>query len=102
MTKPNGPKSAYELAMEKLEALDRESGETPRVPLSADQKARITNARNASRAEIAEWEILREQRLAETAGDPVQHAEMQEKIEIDRKRIDAALEAKIAKIREQN
>ena len=102
MTAPKGPKSALELAMEKLDARDRKSGASPRKTLSDDQKARIAEVRSTARAEIAEWEILREQRLAETAADPVKHAEMQEKIDIDRRRINEALESRIAEIRKES
>ena len=101
MSAPKGPKSALELAMEKLNARDRESGASPRKTLSDAQKARIAEVRSTALADIAEWEIMREQRLAETAADPVKHAEMQEKIDIDRRRIDEALESRIAEIREE-
>ena len=102
MSSPKGPKSAFELAMEKLNARDRASGESPRKTLSDSQKARIAELRNTAKAEVAEWEILREQRLAETEADPVKHAEMQEKIDIDRRRIEETLKSRVAEIREES
>ena len=94
-----GPKSAFELAMEKLEARDRARGDAPPTALTAPQKEAIAEARAKAKAERAEWEILRTKRLAETAADPAQHAETLEQLEVDRKRIDDALETAIRRIK---
>ncbi len=53
----DGPKSAYELAMERLRQKDREGGETER-PLTDEQKAAIAEARNVYESKMAEREIL--------------------------------------------
>jgi hypothetical protein len=53
----DGPKSAYELAMERLRQKDREAGVEER-PLTDQQKAAIAEARQVYQARMAEREIL--------------------------------------------
>jgi len=52
-----GPKSAYELAMERLRQKDREAGVEER-PLTDQQKTAIAEARQVYQARMAEREIL--------------------------------------------
>jgi len=65
MNKDNesGIKSAYELAMERLE---QSQGKTP--SLSDEQKRAIAEVDNEMRAQIAELEITMAQRIAEAKG----------------------------------
>jgi hypothetical protein len=51
------PKSAYDLAMERLRQRDRDEGLESR-PLTDEQKARIADARGFYEAKLAEREIL--------------------------------------------
>src|SRR6185295_1728489 len=53
----SGPKSAYELAMERLRQKDKEGGVVER-PLTDEQKAAIAEARRVYDAKVAEREIL--------------------------------------------
>jgi hypothetical protein len=53
----DAPKTAYEIAMERLRQKDQESGVAER-PLTGEQKAAIAEARNVYEARIAEVEIL--------------------------------------------
>ena len=53
----DGPKSAYELAMERLRQKDREEGVEER-PLSTEQKAAIAEVRKVYESKVAEREIL--------------------------------------------
>jgi hypothetical protein len=53
----DGPKSAFELAMERLRQKDREEGVVER-PLSTEQKAAIAEARKVYESKVAEREIL--------------------------------------------
>jgi hypothetical protein len=53
----DGPKSAFELAMERLRQKDREEGVVER-PLSDEQKAAIADVRKVYEAKVAEREIL--------------------------------------------
>jgi hypothetical protein len=52
-----GPKSAFELAMERLRQKDRDEGVVER-PLSDEQKAAIAEVRKIHEAKVAEREIL--------------------------------------------
>ena len=53
-------KSAYELAMERLQ-----QKEGARAPLTAEQKARIADVDSQIKARVAEIEIMRDRELAE-------------------------------------
>jgi hypothetical protein len=53
----DAPKSAFELAMERLRRKDQEEGIEER-PLTDDQRARIAETRSLYQARIAELEIL--------------------------------------------
>ena len=77
-------------------------GDAPPVALTDAQKEAIATARAKAKAERAEWEILKTKRLAEAAADPAMHAETLEQLEIDRKRIDDALETEIRRIKRGN
>ncbi len=62
-----GPKSAVELAMERLRQRDAEAGgDTAGQPLSDEQKAAIAVARRDYEAKVAEAEILMRSKLAAT------------------------------------
>ena len=52
-----GPKSAYELAMERLRQKDAEAGIEHKA-LTEEQKAAIAEARNLCEAKLAEREVL--------------------------------------------
>ena len=92
------PKSAYELAMERLQAQDREAGVEAR-PLSDDQKQQIGELRQQAKAKVAEIEILRGKSIAEAMGDPEKLAEINQHYEIDRQRIESRLEDDVRRIR---
>ncbi len=93
-------KSAYELAMERLQQQDREQG-VERKALSEDQKRRIAELRQEAKAKKAELEILRDERLAEAGGDPAKLQEQEEKHQIDLKRVEDWLEAAVNKIKDE-
>ena len=57
-----GPKSAYELAMERLRKKDQEAGEDDR-PLSDEQKSAIAEIRSFYKSKTAEIEILHQAAL---------------------------------------
>ena len=79
------PKSAYELAMERLRAAD--PPEKKARPLSAAQKERIAEARRVSRAKLAEREILHTHDLKDMH-DPAEREKAENEYRIDRKRIE--------------
>jgi len=91
-------KSAYEVAMERLRAEDRNRGVEPARPLTKAQKKRIAELRQEAKAKLAELEILRgKQRSAEA--DPEKLAEMDEHYQIDRRRVESQLESAIARVK---
>ena len=58
----DGPKSSFELAMERLRLKDREAG-VDEHPLTDTQKAAIAEARQVYEAKVAEREILHQAAL---------------------------------------
>src|SRR2546426_7409927 len=57
MSNDDAPKTAYELAMERLRRKDTEEGVVER-PLTEEQKAAIAEVRKVYEAKVAEREIL--------------------------------------------
>ena len=91
------PKTAFELAMERLEKQDAEAG-VERKPLSDSKKAEIAKVRNKYRAKLAEREILHRSDLAKTA-DPAEREKLEEQFQRDRGLFGREEEGRVAKIR---
>jgi hypothetical protein len=91
------PKSAYELAMERLKALDREEG-VVETPLTNEQKKAIADARQACSADLAQLEILLADSLRKT-GDPETRRRLEEEFQTDRRRREEDRDRKIERIR---
>lgn len=91
------PKSAVELAMERLRQKDSESGVVGRPPTD-EQKAAIADARSLHASKVAEHEILHRSKLA-TVFDPAERAQAEESYRRDLARLNDELERKIEKIR---
>ncbi len=91
-------KSAYELAMERLRAKDREDGVADEKPLTDAQKREISRLRQEAKAKLAELEILHRKHLA-AAGDPAEVAKIEENYRRDRARIEDRTEAKVRNVR---
>ncbi len=92
------PKSAYELAMERLHKKDAEAGFVEQK-LTDDQKAAIAEARSIYEARVAERQILhREKRL--TTFEPAEAEKMDEEYRRDMDRFASDRDAKIRRIRE--
>jgi len=99
MTADQEPKSAYELAMERLRAKDRAAGIDEPKTLTEKQKQKIAELRRDAKAKIAELEIFRGGKINEAAGDPEKLAQVEEHFRIDHERIESRLEAEIRKVR---
>jgi hypothetical protein len=94
--KKSGMKSAYELALERLE---REGIERPREEaLSEATKRAIGEARRVTESKLAELEILHRDKLAKLE-DWDKRAEQEEYYRRERERIAADGEARVAKLR---
>jgi len=64
------PKSAYEIAMEKLQQRDRERGENAPAALTDEKKKAIAGVRKVFEARLAEREILHRSERAKLQSDP--------------------------------
>lgn len=93
------PKSAYELAMERLRKQDADAGVVEQK-LSAEQKAAIAEARSIYEARMAELQILqRDKRF--TVRDAAELQAMDDEYRRDMERYASERDAKIKKIREE-
>ena len=93
-----GPKSAYELAMERLRLKDKEAGVEER-PLTDAQKTAIAEARQIYQARVAEREILHRDKLRK-AQTREEAEKLEEELAIDRERLASDRDRKIAEIKQ--
>lgn len=98
MNEDDAPKSAYELAMERLRKQDAESGAESR-PLTDEQRTAIAEVRNFYEAKAAEVEVLHQSSLRRAA-DHDALALLEEHYRRDRERLNSERDNKIAKIRQ--
>lgn len=97
MPDDSAPKSAYELAMERLRKKDADVGIT-RQPLTEEQKAAVAEIRNFYESKLAELEVLHQGQLRRLF-DPEQRATLEEEYRRDRDRLIRERDAKIEKAR---
>jgi hypothetical protein len=95
----DAPKSAYELAMERLRKKDRAEGVAER-PLTDERKAAIAEVRKVYEARVAEREILHRDALRK-AKSPEEVAKLDEQLAQDRERFARERDRKIAEIRDR-
>lgn len=93
----DAPKSAFELAMERLRRQDRDEGVVER-PLSDEQKAAIAETRKVYEAKVAEREILHRDALGK-ARSHAEIAKLNEELAQDRDRLARDRDRKLAEIR---
>jgi hypothetical protein len=98
MPDDNAPKSAYELAMERLRKRDEEAGIASR-PLTDTQKAAIAEVRNFYEAKLAEVDVLHHSKLR-AVFDPAERDLLEQNYRRDRERLTSERDQKIAKLRE--
>jgi hypothetical protein len=96
----DAPKSALELAMERLRKKDADAGVVEHK-LTDEQKAAIAEARSIYEARVAERQILYRQKQLVTM-DPSQLAVMEEEYRRDMDRFASDRDAKIRKIRQES
>jgi hypothetical protein len=92
-------KSAYELAMERLQAQDRAQGVEKHKPLTEAQKEQIAELRRQAKARHAELEILHRKNLNGAAGDPEALTRIESEYERDRLRVESSLESALVRVR---
>jgi hypothetical protein len=93
----DAPKSAYELAMERLRQKDKEASVDDR-PLTEAQKAAIAEVRQFYKAKSAELEILHQAALR-NARTREEIDQLNENLRRDTERLASERERKIAEIR---
>jgi hypothetical protein len=94
--KAMGMKSAYELALERLE---KRGIERPREESFGDERReKIAEARRKAEAKLAELEILHQNRL-KTQHDPAKRQEEEDEYVRERRRIEDERERKIEELR---
>jgi hypothetical protein len=94
--KASGMKSAYELALERMEkqGIERPREET----LSEEFRTQVAEVRRQAEAKLAELEILHRDRLR-LVRDPVKRQEDEEEYVRERRRIEDDRDRKVAKLR---
>ena len=95
-----GPKSAFELAMERLLRKDEEDGAVQQR-LSEAQKAAIAEARNLCEARLAELEVMHRSALARTV-DPAARQELEAGYHREREHAVSDRDEKIARVRQDS
>jgi len=95
----DAPKSALELAMERLRKQDAEAGVVEQK-LTDEQKAAIAEARSVYEARVAERQILHRQKQLTTM-DPQEIAKMDDEYRRDLERFATDRDAKIRRIRQE-
>ena len=100
MADDEAPKSAYELALERLRKKDREEGVEER-PLDDEQRERIAELRKVYEAKLAEREILHQSALRRAAHDPEAVEKLEQEYRRDRERIGDERERKLEQARQQ-
>ena len=100
----DAPKSAYEIALEKLRQRDRERGEAAPAALNDEQKRSIAAIRKTYDARLAEREILHRSEREKALADPEAEGKLQkleEEFAKDRRRIEERRDREIEAVRSQ-
>lgn len=97
MPSDSAPKSAYELAMERLRRKDEEAGVSASA-LTDTQREAIAEARRVAEARTAEARIMHRSKAA-GAADPAEMAAVEEALRRDLQRIRDECDRRIEKIR---
>ena len=93
----DAPKSAYELAMERLRKKDQDEGVVV-VPLNDAQRAQIAEIRNFYEAKIAELKVLHESTMRRSV-DAAERETLDQQHRRELEHLNSARDAKIEKIR---
>jgi len=90
------PKSAIEIAMEKLRA----RGDYDEQPLSDEQKAKIADIRSLYKSKIAEFEIKQQDKIAKaTSYEELQS--FQEELVREKARLNDKVESEVKKVKKR-
>lgn len=92
------PKTAFELAMERLAAADKDAGVVAEAPLTDAQKEEIAEARRIAASRLAEREILFRDAMKKTF-EPAEREKAEQEYQVDRGRIERDRDQAIETIR---
>ena len=92
-----GPKSAYELTMERLRKKDADEGVTI-LPLSDEQRTQIAEVRSFYEAKIAEQKVLHQSAMRRSL-DPAEIEKLEQQYRRELEHLTSARDAKIEKLR---
>src|ERR1051325_3091818 len=99
MPDDGAPKSAFELAMERLRKKDAEDGVAAR-PLTDEQRAAIAEVRSLYDSKIAEQEILQDAAMKQLFGaDPAARDEVARQFRRERERLASERDSRVERIR---
>ena len=98
MSNDEKPKSALEIAMERLRQRDADAGVVERPP-TEEQKAAIAEARSLHASKVAELEILHRSKMSGVF-DPADRVQAEDDYRRELHRLNDDCERKIRKIRE--
>jgi hypothetical protein len=97
MTDDAAPKSAYELAMERLRKKDAEAG-VERQPVTDAQKAAVAEIRNFYEAKLAELDVMHQSKMRASV-DPNARDTLEQEFRRERERLTSERDAKVEKAR---
>jgi hypothetical protein len=97
MSGTDGPKSSYQLAMERLQKRDADGG-VERRPPSDEQKAAIAELRNVYGAKLAQADLAHQASVNRTF-DPAELALLGDAYRREREQLTGELESKVEKVR---
>ena len=97
MSDSEKPRTAVEIAMERMKQRDADNGVAD-VPPTEAQKTAIAEARNVHAAKVAELEILQRSKMA-AVFDPADRQRLEDEYRSELRRLHDDLERKVGKIR---
>jgi hypothetical protein len=95
----DAPKSAFELAMERLKKKDAEEG-VVETPLTDAQRTAIADARNLYESRVAERRIMHQSALMKSI-DPAEREQLESEFRRDLERFATDRDARIRRIRDE-
>ena len=93
MTDDAAPKSAYELAMERLRKNDAEAG-LERQPVTDAQKAAVAEIRSFYEAKLAELDVMHQSKMRASV-DPNARTTLEQEFRHERERLTTERDAKV-------
>ena len=97
MADDTAPKSAYELAMERLRKKDEEAG-IERQTVTDEQRTAVAEIRNFYEAKLAELEVMHQSKMRASV-DPEARATLEQGYRRERERLTTERDAKVEKAR---